>query len=369
MPKTGKNIYKRKDGRWEGRYAKYRNSNDQIVYGSIYGKTCAEVKERLVTIANESPDNPNAASTSKLNLIFTDVAEQWLSVTSLKVKPSTYAGYISMLDLHILSSFGKRKIQSITAVDVSYFAKQKLDKGRTDGKGGLSPKTVRDILAILKSILDFAWNEKIIANRLAIAYPKHQQREIRVLSRQEQSTLETVLTTDINIHKLGILLCLYTGLRIGEACALHWQDISPEYDMLSVRQTLQRVKNLSGDGNKTKIHIDTPKSKHSARIIPIPTFLTPYLRNFANDNHVYFLATDDTNFTEPRTMQNHFARIIKEANIADANYHALRHTFATRCMKTCVNTSCAKSSPSGRLPVFFIAQLRIFAENSSVIFE
>lgn len=337
MPKPGKNIYKRKDGRWEGRYAKARNSSGKIIYGSVYGKTCTEVKQRLVAVVSaESPDDSSAISSNTPILTFSDVARQWLSVIRLKVKPSTYAGYTSTLDLHILPSFGDFKVQSISAIDISCFATEKLERGRADGKGGLSPKTVRDMLAVVKSIMDFAWSEKITTNQISMPYPKHQQQVIRVLSRQEQSALEAILTTDTNIQKLGILLCLYTGIRIGEACALRWQDLSPDFDILTVRQTLQRVKNVSDDGGKTKILIDTPKSLRSVRAIPIPQFLSPFLRSFAN-THGYFLGTDDANFTEPRTMQYHFAKIIKAANIADANYHALRHTFATRCIEAGVD--------------------------------
>ena len=334
MPKTGKNIYKRKDGRWEGRYIKNRDVNGKIIYGSVYGKTCTEVKQRLAAlIVDERNPQKNPVDSIKHSLTFAEVAGQWLSVTSLKVKPSTYAGYSASLELHILPSLGKSKMQNLTAADISCFAKAKLENGRTDGKGGLSAKTVRDMLSIVKAVLDFACNENIIDSGFSITYPKQKQQRMRVLSRQEQASLETILTTDPDVHKLGILLCLYTGLRVGEICALRWRDISADFSMLSVQQTLQRVKNLSDEEARTKIHIDTPKSLRSARDIPIPNFLSAYLRDYSRNSHIYFLGTEDTFFTEPRTMQNHFARSVKAANIVVANYHCLRHTFATRSIE------------------------------------
>ena len=340
MSKTGRNIYKRKDGRWEGRFAKGRNANGKLIYVSVYAKTYAEAKRKLDSLSTDkTPMSPVSAIPKKQALTFAEIASRWLPIIALKVKPSTHARYATLLKSHILPTLGKAKMTNLATPEIGSFAKAKLENGRMDKKGGLSAKTVCDMLSVVKSIVAFAHGENIIGENFEIVYPKKQRRSMRVLSRQEQSSLEAVLLFEPDICKIGMLLCLYTGLRIGELCALRWQDISAGFDTLSVCQTLQRIKNMDNvdktekEGGKTKIIIDSPKSLRSAREIPIPKFMSPYLQEFSRTNQAYFLATDEMSVTEPRTMQNHFARITRAANIDDANYHSLRHTFATRCIE------------------------------------
>ena len=330
MPRTGSNIYKRKDGRWEGRYPKDRNNSGKIIYGYVYAKSYTEVKKKLVTISHESPKS--ALPTGSVS----EMANQWLSMIELKVKPSTLASYDTLIKIHILPELGSIELKKLTTTSINEFAQAKLQYGRKDKDGGLSPKTVRDILSILKGIIDFAFNEKHVEKPIVITYPKQSQKTIRVLSHMEQSALKQVLLKDITIYKAGILLCLYTGLRIGEVCGLRWSDFSPSFNKLSVRRTIQRIKDKSEDG-KTKIIIDSPKSKSSIRDIPIPKFMSPILKSFICDGDKYFLSTSESKLTEPRTMQNHFKRAVKEAKISNVNFHCLRHVFASCCIEANVD--------------------------------
>jgi integrase len=266
-----------------------------------------------------------------------DMAAQWLSVAALRVKPSTLAVYEATTKLHILPQLGDMRVRDLTTVLVSEFALEKLNSGRRDGKGGLAPKTVRCILSALKGIIEYTANEIPGECHVAMTYPRSQPPKMRVLSHSEQTMLCGVLLADLNIYNVGILLCLYTGLRIGEICALRWQDFSRDFEKLSVCHSMRRIPGNHIDGRKTRIIIDTPKSKAAMRDVPIPKFLSLLLKEHFHEDRLFFLSTSKKVLTEPRTIQNHFKRVIKTANIPDANFHSLRHTFSTRCIEAGVD--------------------------------
>lgn len=283
MPRVGSNIYKRKDGRWEGRYIKGYNESSKAVYGFVYAKTYKEVKNKLLMSQSGTSANSDISSTK---LTFADISQRWLSNISLIVKQSTYARYVFVLERHILPSIGGYRLQKLTSADIDKFTKTKLTTGKVNKNGGLSAKTVRDMLTIIKSIIRFAEKEKLLTkSNLTVTYPKSTPSETHVISRQEQKILENYLYQDIDLFKLGVLLCLYTGLRIGEICALQWKDISISNSIISVTQTIQRVKNTDSQAeSRTKILIDTPKSKNSIRDIPVPNFIVDYLKKYESEN-------------------------------------------------------------------------------------
>lgn len=156
---------------------------------------------------------------------------------------------------------------------------------------------------------------------------------MRVLSNNEQKCLCQYLCANLNLLNVGVLLCLFTGLRIGEICALRWDSISLDDCTIHVQRTMQRIQTPEGSERKTKIIITTPKSNCSLRTIPLPAYLVGVLSQFDHTPNGYVLTGDNNTFIEPRTMQNHFKRILSCCSINDANFHALRHTFATRCIE------------------------------------
>lgn len=332
MPRKGENIYKRKDGRWEGRYIKSRTPTGKATYGYVYAKTYREVKTKLIECAtlksNLTIINPKVSSD-----LFEYVVIEWFEATKPQVKESTSNKYWNLLNSYILPTFGKKQLHDVTHDFIETQCNTLLTTGGLKGMG-LSPKTVSDILSLIRSILQFATQKgKCISCNAHSIQIKHQAKEMRVLSRVEQEKLCQYLYSDLDACNIGILVCLFTGLRVGEICALRWEDISFSDQTIHVHQTLQRIQDRNSSERKTKIVITTPKSACSIRTIPIPNDLIGLLASHKISLTGYFLTNSEQEFLEPRTMQNRFKRALKKSSIAPANYHSLRHTFATRCVE------------------------------------
>lgn len=331
MARKGENIYKRKDGRWEGRYIKSRDVQNKAIYGYVYAQSYGVLKQKL----NEAKINPiDEKIPTKSCHTFSKWIDLWLQKKELSVKESTYIRYRNIIERHIKPSLGNLNIRLINTSTLQRFVAEQLSNGKVDNSGGLSEKTVTDIIMILKNILNYSKvnGEKINCDFTQIVIKK-KFREMRVLSIDEERRLNKVLFDDTDKYKLGILICLYTGIRIGELCALQWKNISFTDKTLKVERTMQRLQFKNREKNKTKIIITEPKSVSSYRIIPIPDFLLNVLKIHKGHSEAFVLAHDNKKYIEPRTMQNHFKKYIKEANITDANFHCLRHTFATRCIE------------------------------------
>ena len=333
MSKKGENIYKRKDGRWEGRYIKFYNGDGKAKYGYLYGKTYSEVKSKLRDI--QADLKYGILPKSQVTITYAEILIAWLQSSRINVKESTYMRYKQLIDKHIAPSLGIFQLNRISTQLVEKFVDDKLKCGRLDGNGGLSPKTVTDIITIIKSSMEYAsYNGFSVTCNLSKLSIKKKEKEMRVLTTQEQKSLTCILLSETDLSKLGVLLSLYTGIRIGELCALRWENLSIDNKTLRVRETMQRIQSPeSSEKTKTKIVITEPKSKCSIRDIPLPDFLLEIVKEFQSSPKAFVLTGERNRYIEPRTMQNRFQRYVKESGIQQANYHSLRHTFATRCVE------------------------------------
>lgn len=296
-----------------------------------------ETKENRITDTAQPFIIPRMFRGTKHKLFkFESLATQWLKNTKLRVKESTYVKYYNLVQNHIIPDLGKCQLERLTTEIVEQFVQKKLHCGKRDGSGGLSEKTVKDILTVLKEICLYAtcWNVEVPCRFELIRIRQH-DREIQVLDKKDYMEFVQFLLSDNSLIKTGILLSLYMGLRLGEVCALKRHHILYKEKILCVRSTLQRIQDPDREGKrKTKIIITEPKSNSSVRDIPIPAFLMERLetlRTFPGDT--FLLTGSSEHFIEPRTMENNLKRCLQECKLEHINYHALRHTFATRCIE------------------------------------
>ena len=255
--------------------------------------------------------------------------DDWLNRRKNKIQESTYVKYRTVIENHIKPGLGDCLPTEITTDAVEFFSEELIS-----GKN-LAAKTVRDILVVLKSILKFS--EMKIPGAfmpIEINYPKESRKETRVLSRTEQEKFVGFLRTDTDECKFGILLMLFTGMRIGELCALKWEDIDLREKTIHITRAMQRLNDIYNEGkSQTKIVISRPKSDTSVRIIPMSEQAIMLCRQFKSKNNSDYILTGNTKYMEPRVLQNRIKKYTAACGLENVHAHTLRHTFATRAVE------------------------------------
>lgn len=289
-------------------------------------------QEFSVTVQNESFVGELTGSTMNFNALL----DLYLVQKRYCVKESTYAHYCNLINRHIRNELGNYMLKELSSCEIERFTDNLLKNGKANGGRGLSPKTVKDILTIIKSALKYGVSKGWVGSCvIAFSMPRITKNNVEVLSREEQKLLETQTAFADNLH-FGIYLCLYTGMRIGEICALQWKDIDLENSTINISKTIQRIYDYAdGDAEvKTKVVIDLPKSASSERRIPIPSTLNRQLkvRRGECSEEDYFL-TSNEHYIEPRSYYAKYKAAMKKYGLGHYNFHALRHTFATRCIE------------------------------------
>ena len=320
------NIYLRKDGRYEGRIPIGRKPDGRLRYRSIYHHDKKKLK--LIMEAEAQKEiNVNETKTSKLK--FSALFDQWLLSKRGKVKESTFAIYRCHIEAHLRPLLGDKYITSMTTEKLNDYCNTALTS-RMDGNGKLSSKSQIDILRTLNNVLRYGMNKGLIHYHLQCEYPKAEPKKMNVLREKEQTALEAVLRNNIDKNDaLGIYLCLYTGLRVGELCGLKWEDIDFDHEIIYVQRTVQRI-GVDGEKSGTKILIGEPKSSKSKREIPIPDHLIDILKRRKENQSENFFLSNSPQCYEPRRIQAAFHRYLDLAGLSHRGIHCTRHTFATR---------------------------------------
>lgn len=257
-----------------------------------------------------------------------EVSDLWKREKKQYVKQSTYAAYILILENHILPAFGGNT--TICEDDVQGFVFNKLESG-------MRQKTVRDIVIVLKMVVRYGaklgldWKPD-----WQLHYPTSQNKDaIEVLSIENHRKIMNYIQSNFTFKNLGVYVCLSSGLRIGEICALKWEDIDVREQVIHVRRTLERVYVMDEEPRRTVLIEGMPKTANSVRDIPITGNLMKMIKPLCGIvNPAYYILSNENKPIEPRTYRNYYKALMRKLGIPEIKFHGLRHSFATRCIES-----------------------------------
>lgn len=263
---------------------------------------------------------------------FVNWLSEWLTNY---VKPSykirTYERYCQTVETHITPKLGSFELDELSVGVLQKFVCELLRDGNKRTGKGLSANSVNGIISVLQSSLKTAYTSGVTKDYVAdkINRPKNIVKKVSCFSLKEQKKIERAVLASGKPKMYGIVLCLYTGLRIGELLALEWKDIDVKRRVMHVSKTCH---DCSKNGMTVKV-VGTPKTSSSTRTIPLPKQLLPVLKMLKRNNKSPFVISDNNLPVSVRSYQRSFELLLKRLNIPHKGFHALRHTFATRALE------------------------------------
>lgn len=263
-------------------------------------------------------------------MLYKDFLTFWLeNYVKPDTKFRTYLRYSQIVRIYVAEKVGEYDLSELTPIILQTFIADMLTNGNGRwGADGLAPNTVNSIVSVLKNSLKTAYMLGCTDRQLGdkIKRPKVRERKIECFSIREQRKIENAVLTSRKHKYFGVLLCLYTGLRIGEVVALKWNDIDLKKGMLSVNKTCYDT--------PEGLVFDDPKTVHSRRIIPLPRQIMPILREKRKTSKSDFVVSEKGKPVSVRSFQRSFELLLKRHRIEHRGFHSLRHTFATRALES-----------------------------------
>lgn len=258
---------------------------------------------------------------------FSSIAEQWLCTRSGQIKPTSLAAYSLIIQNHLSTCI--HCVDDITSVNVQRMINRKSEKG-------LSRETLKGILVVLNQICKwYSAQGKTRIERLDVKIPQSCHSERNVLTLSEERDLLSTLAGSRSLLDIGIILCLHTGLRIGEVCALKKCDLNLKEGIIRISRTVHRIWRNDLTPHRSELTIGTPKTSISSREVPLTEDVVRILKRITADLcDDCFLLTGSTKPLEPQTIRVHYANTLATLGIPKQKFHGLRHTFATRCVES-----------------------------------
>lgn len=322
MPKRGENIYKRKDGRWEGRYKKGRTETGRLKYGYIYGKRYIDVKEQMYL--HQLKYLEVFRTKEDCNMSYQEWALIWLNNRGKLIKSSTYSTYFYKLKKYIFPNLGSIPLNQLTREHIQDLVNQW-------EKQELKPTTIHVLYQIVKKTLNDAYEQGKITQQLfqGILLPRQKKSLLNPLSKSQQNQLENKAKSLPLFKGLPVLIALNTGLRIGEISALRWEDIDLKAKIIHVTNTIQRIQ-LFDEDQRTSLCTDNSKTDNSIRSIPMNYTIYKYLKKWEKKSKSPYVCSNKIAPAEPRLINYYFDQIKKDCHLEHTNFHHLRHTFVNR---------------------------------------